>query len=117
MARVALVPTEIVLGGTKITGTVGTNDDMECPNNGNLILVVVNAAGLARDISFMTANLTDRGAPYEDKTISLDASSTYVFGGIERAPWNTSAKLIEIDLDAGNESDLTVQAFTFTRVT
>lgn len=114
MARATLVAGTLSLTPISVNGTAGTADDMEVLNNGNLFIVVENTAGATRDITFIASGTTLQGVAFTDVTKTIPITTTQIIGPFAKASFNVVAsKMLYMDLDAGNESDLKVQAIEF----
>lgn len=120
MARTELTPVSVVLSGYNVTDneTDGIADGHSFLNTGNEFVVVRNSSGAAtRDVIVKANGTTAGGADYTDETITLAISDTYVIGPFEKAPFNDASNLVYIDYDSGNESDLKIVVFKFSRAT
>jgi hypothetical protein len=117
MPRVALTVSPLVVGGVAESLTAGTADDMQAVNDGNLILYIENTnATNARTVTIIGQGKTAQGTTWTDETLTIAAAVGKFYGPFSVAAFNTSG-VIQIDLDAGNESDLSLQAFKFVRGT
>lgn len=112
MARDTITAVAATLAGAKITGneTAGSANGAEILWNPRLVLIVENTAVATRDFILTARGTEIGGAAFEDKTITLDASSTYHFGSMYTAPWRGSDNYVHIDYDSGNETDFKVYA-------
>jgi len=100
MARIALVPTRPSrAGATQVAEVAGdvTNGNVVA-NTGRTVVTVRNAdAGAAHTVTFVIPGTVD-GQPVEDRTVSIPASSTRVFGGFP-VEWYTQQLAIDVDSD------------------
>ena len=89
---------------TDLDTAVTSADAFFAPNNGNVRLIVVNAAG-ANNVTVTTPNTVD-GLAVADLVISLTASKTYVLGPFPPAIYNNSAGQVRFTVSAN--ADVTV---------
>lgn len=78
--------------------TVGASDVYFVPNNGNVRLIVTNAAG-ANNVTVTTPGTVD-GNAIADPVIALTASKTYVLGPWPANVYNNSAGQVRITFSA-----------------
>ena len=89
---------------TDLDAAVTSADSFLVPNNGNVRLIVVNAAG-ANNVTVTTPNAVD-GLAIADLVIALTASKTYVLGPFPPAIYNNSAGQVRFTVSAN--ADVTV---------
>jgi len=99
MARTALTPTRPTRAGAAQVAEVAgdTTNGNVVANTGRTVIVVRNADTSAHTVTFVIPGTVD-GQPVEDRTVSVPADSTLVFGGFP-VEWYTQQLAIDVDSD------------------
>lgn len=117
MARTEISTTSLALTGVKMTSATGIADGFKVQNpKGQIMLRVENThATLARSVT-VKSQFSKDGLDLPDLIVSVPALDYRMIGPISKETFNipagqADAGMFYIDLDAGNEGDLEVEAY------
>lgn len=115
MARTTLTVLAPGDAGAEVPLVAGTADGHQFPNDGRVLLYVVNGAAATRDLTIVTGR-TYGGKAIADQTVTVQITGTnggrHVIGPFPVAVYNQEASpsLVYLNFPAGNEGDLSVAA-------
>lgn len=116
MARTELTVQTLSTDGVTPAATAGTADGHFFSNPassaryGNRLVRVTNGGVAGRDITFQTGGQVE-GEEIEEKTITIPAGATRLFGPFSPRVYNQADGTLNVDYHAGNESDLSIEVY------